>query len=170
MNARNDSTTLVVITTGELGELIRERVALALAEHDQGASAPALLDRRGLALALGCGLDTIDRLRREGCPELRVGDAPRFALTDVLAWLRGRETADNRLPQPTTHDDAAAENGSREASPEPVAASSKKHGRRARVVSGTSAEPSTVHRFPGEAATRTASRNPGVTSQGRSDA
>lgn len=53
-------------------------------------TAPAVLDRRGLAASLGVGLDTVDRLRREGCPELTVGDAPRFELPAVLGWLRGR--------------------------------------------------------------------------------
>jgi len=52
------------------------------------AQCPALLDRRGLAHALGCGVDTIDRLRREGCPELTLGDAPRFEVKAVIDWLR----------------------------------------------------------------------------------
>jgi hypothetical protein len=49
-----------------------------------------LLDRRGLAQALDVGVDTVDRMRGEGMPELRVGDAPRFELERVLEWLRGR--------------------------------------------------------------------------------
>lgn len=54
--------------------------------------APTLRDRRGLAEALHVGVDTVDRLRRDGCPELTVGDAPRFELDRVLAWLRERRT------------------------------------------------------------------------------
>lgn len=50
-----------------------------------------MLDRRGLAHALAVGVDTVDRLRRDGCPELTVGDSPRFELEQVIAWLRGRE-------------------------------------------------------------------------------
>lgn len=52
--------------------------------------ATALLDRQGLARELGIGVDTVDRLRREGCPSLRVGDVPRFELATVLEWLRSR--------------------------------------------------------------------------------
>jgi hypothetical protein len=51
---------------------------------------PALLDRRKLGQALGIGVDVVDRLRREGCPEITVGDAPRFDLERVLIWLRER--------------------------------------------------------------------------------
>lgn len=51
---------------------------------------PILLDRRGIAEALGVCVDVVDRLRREGCPELTVGDVPRFELDRVLAWLRAR--------------------------------------------------------------------------------
>lgn len=69
-------------------QAVRDAVVEAIGtEHGR---APALLDRRGLAHALAVGVDTIDRLRREGCPELTVGDAPRFELEAVLAWLRGR--------------------------------------------------------------------------------
>jgi hypothetical protein len=49
-----------------------------------------VLDRRGLADALGCGVDTVDRLRAEGLPELRVGDSPRFEIEAALEWLRRR--------------------------------------------------------------------------------
>jgi len=48
------------------------------------------LDRRGLAEELGCGVDTVDRLRREGIPELLVGDAPRFELDRVIEHLRAK--------------------------------------------------------------------------------
>lgn len=79
---------------GVLADAVAERLEGSLAALlDEAAGrrqAPALLDRRGLADALGCGCDTIDRLRREGCPELTVGDAPRFELGKVLEWLRTR--------------------------------------------------------------------------------
>lgn len=54
---------------------------------------PALFDRRELAQQLGCGVDLIDRLRREGMPEIRLGDAPRFEIENVLSWLRSRGQA-----------------------------------------------------------------------------
>lgn len=65
-------------------------VTTALESVLEQQSAPALHDRQSLARELRCGVDTIDKLRREGMPELRVGDAPRFELTRVLEWLRGR--------------------------------------------------------------------------------
>jgi hypothetical protein len=65
---------------------LAEVIAAAIAAHH----APKLLDRRGLAHALNIGVDTVDRLRREGCPSLLVGDAPRFELDQVIQWLRGR--------------------------------------------------------------------------------
>lgn len=79
----------VTLTVEALEQLVRGAVAHALEER---ATAPraGLLDRRSLAEALGCGVDTIDRLRAEGCPSVRVGDVPRFELDRVLEWLRGR--------------------------------------------------------------------------------
>jgi hypothetical protein len=74
---------------------------LAQATDDAGAapetSAEHLLDRRGLARALGCCVDVIDRLRREGAPELTLGDSPRFQLAEVLTWLRERRTGTGKL-------------------------------------------------------------------------
>jgi hypothetical protein len=67
--------------------LVADRLAPLL----ERASAPALLDRRGLAEALNCCVDVVDRLRGEGMPDLRVGDVPRFELERVLEWLRRRK-------------------------------------------------------------------------------
>lgn len=79
---------LVAAFRDELVELVAERVLAGLSERQ---AEPALLDRRGLAQALAVGVDTLDKLRQEGLPELRVGDSPRFELEAVLGWLRGRE-------------------------------------------------------------------------------
>jgi hypothetical protein len=72
-----------------------EPLADELAELRRQLSAPvpppALLDRRGLARELGVSLATVDRLRGEGLPELRVCDAPRFELAEALSWLRARD-------------------------------------------------------------------------------
>jgi hypothetical protein len=84
---------LVVITVAELRALVVEAVADALAEAGPVADRAALLDRAGLARALGVSLATIDRLRGEGMPELRLGDVPRFELDRVLAWLRERSAS-----------------------------------------------------------------------------
>lgn len=71
-------------------ERVAEAVAERLAPLLERTPAPVLLDRRGLAEALAVGVDTVDKLRREALPELRVGDVPRFRLDAVLEWLRGR--------------------------------------------------------------------------------
>jgi hypothetical protein len=76
------------ISVDELRAIVRDEVATV---HVREREAPRLLDRRGLAVALGCCVDTVDRLRREGCPEVVIGDAPRFELDRVLSWLRARE-------------------------------------------------------------------------------
>lgn len=78
---------------GQLAEpvakIVVEQLAVAFAERP----APRLLDRRGLAQLLDVSLPTVDRLRAEGCPELRVAEAPRFEAERVLEWLRGRSNA-----------------------------------------------------------------------------
>lgn len=82
-------TALVVLTPEQLRELVTEAVSAALAEH-QPVGSPRLLDRQVLAEMLGCSLPTLDKLRSEGLPEVRVGDAPRFEREAVLEWLRAR--------------------------------------------------------------------------------
>lgn len=76
---------------------LADRLAARLAERlapnptrQPEKAAFCILDRRGLAAQLRCCVDVVDRLRTEGMPELRVGDAPRFELDRVLAWLRER--------------------------------------------------------------------------------
>jgi hypothetical protein len=77
----------LLVSTEALREVVREEIA---ALHiDRGPERP--FDRRGLAEFLGCSVDTVDRLRREGLPRIRVGDVERFERKPVLAWLRGRE-------------------------------------------------------------------------------
>lgn len=74
-----------------IAERIGERVESRLAERDDSDLRPVVVDRRGLAVALGCSVDTIDRLRREGIPRVRVGDTERYEIDRVLEWLRDRE-------------------------------------------------------------------------------
>lgn len=66
---------------------------------------PALLDRAALAHELSISTPTLDRLIADGLPSVRVGCMRRFALADVLSWLRGRtgdaeETNRRAVPQP----------------------------------------------------------------------
>ena len=68
----------------------REGAEQALAVRRPAALEPPgpLLDKRGIAHALGVSLATIDRLCRDGrIPFLRVGDARRFDLVGVRAAL-----------------------------------------------------------------------------------
>lgn len=80
---------LALLTPEQVRAVVSEAVAAALAEHQPVAS-PRLLDRQALAEMFGCSLPTVDKLRAEGMPELRVGDSPRFEREAVLGWLRSR--------------------------------------------------------------------------------
>jgi hypothetical protein len=68
-------------------ELLEPHLAELVPERPES---PALLDRRALARALDCSVDTIDKLRREGMPEIRLLDTTRYELRAVLEWLKGR--------------------------------------------------------------------------------
>lgn len=84
---------LVLVEVDELRALLAETLREFSDRRDPS---PALVDRAGLARALGVSPASVDRLRGEGLPELRVGDAPRFELEAVLRWLRGKAEADTR--------------------------------------------------------------------------
>lgn len=84
-----DERLAVTLTLGELRELMREAALEAVAELGS-APKPALLDRNGIAQALGVSSSTVDRLRREGMPSILIGDSPRFEIEPCLAFLRGR--------------------------------------------------------------------------------
>jgi hypothetical protein len=73
---------------------VREEVTIALDEalehlKPSATSPPPLLDRAGLAAALGVSIPHVDKLkRRPGFPVVHVGDCPRFDLGDVRRFLR----------------------------------------------------------------------------------
>lgn len=56
------------------------------------------VSRHEVADHLGVSVDTVDRLVREGCPSVKLDDAPtgarRFRLSQVDAWLAARNAAD----------------------------------------------------------------------------
>jgi hypothetical protein len=81
----NDNAPAFTVTRGELGRMVREAVEGALAERQ---APPALLDREGLGLALGCSSSQVDKMRRAGMPCVRIGDSPRIELERCLGWLR----------------------------------------------------------------------------------
>jgi excisionase family DNA binding protein len=85
---------VVVMSPNDLRELLRDVVFEVMQEWVEDARKPlALLDRGGLAQALGCSTTTISKLLRDGCPSVRLGDVHRFKLDEVLAWLKQRKTA-----------------------------------------------------------------------------
>lgn len=58
----------------------------------EAAPLPALLDSAGLARELSCSVVHVRALVKRGLPHVMVGDARRFELPQVLAWLRARGT------------------------------------------------------------------------------
>lgn len=76
---------LAALPAGTVLELVRDVIRAELAAVVP--SAPALLDREGLAQQLGVSSGMVDKLRRQGLPTVWLGECPRFVLTDVLAWL-----------------------------------------------------------------------------------
>jgi len=85
----NDNEPAFTVSRGELAELVRGAAALAVREAlGDGLPTPALLDREGLSIALGCSGSLVDKLRRRGMPHLRLGDSPRFELERCLEWIR----------------------------------------------------------------------------------
>jgi hypothetical protein len=54
-------------------------------------AAPATLTQGELARELRTSTRTIRTLVKEGLPQLRLADSPRYELAHVLAWLRDRE-------------------------------------------------------------------------------
>jgi hypothetical protein len=78
--------TLSADAQAQLAEML---AAVAPALVDQPVT-PVLLDRSGLARALGCSVASVDRLVRDGAPCVWLVESRRFELAVVLEWLRGR--------------------------------------------------------------------------------
>jgi hypothetical protein len=82
---------IVTLTAAELRSLLREIVRDELAQlvEDLGteATGPRLLTRQLMARQLGCSLASLHKLVAEGCPFVRIGNAPRFDPRAVQAWL-----------------------------------------------------------------------------------
>jgi len=70
--------------------VVREELDRFACDFSPQERPPALLDRAGLARELNVSLSKVDRLRREGMPELMLGDSPRFEPEAVISWLRDR--------------------------------------------------------------------------------
>ena len=76
---------LAALPTGTVLGLVRDVIRAEMAAI--APSAPALLDREGLAQQLGVSTGMVDKLRRQGLPTVWIGECPRFVLAEVLAWL-----------------------------------------------------------------------------------
>lgn len=87
MSAQLPELKLALLTRAELRLLVQDALLEVMDAKDTG---PALLDRRGIAAKLDVGVDTVDKLRKQGMPSVVVGDAPRFDLVEVLVWLKSR--------------------------------------------------------------------------------
>jgi hypothetical protein len=78
----------VLVPLEVLREVVREEASVsAFAQH---AEIAITASRPELAKLLGISLTTVDALRREGMPETRLVDSPRFIVADVVEWLRTR--------------------------------------------------------------------------------
>ncbi len=62
----------------------------------------ALVDAHELARSLNIGLSAVWRLRREGCPTIRIGRLLRFDTKVVIDWLAQRQDQSNVATPSTT--------------------------------------------------------------------
>jgi hypothetical protein len=74
---------LIVMSREECAALIDERLRHA----GVGQSPPLLVDKAELARLVRLCPATIDNLRKEGLPTVKVQGSVRFVPADVLAWL-----------------------------------------------------------------------------------
>ena len=85
---------LVDMLRAVMGDVVRDAVREALSTTAPATSStPTLLTRAQLAAALGVCQRSVSLLVAEGMPCLRVGEARRFDLGRVMAWLETREAA-----------------------------------------------------------------------------
>ncbi|MEY4545376.1 MAG: Helix-turn-helix domain [Pseudomonadota bacterium] len=76
---------LVVMPAAQVYELMKR----ALKDAGGGAGGGQLLvDKQQLAQRLSCSSAHIDKLRKQGLPCVKVGEAVRFDPIEVLDWLR----------------------------------------------------------------------------------
>lgn len=88
--AEPDDAPAFSLTRRELGALVRAELSALLGALTPP---PLLLDREGLAQALGCSSSLVDKLRRQGMPRVVLGESPRFELERCLEWIRKQGAA-----------------------------------------------------------------------------
>jgi hypothetical protein len=83
----NRSTDALVNAVAEkVAQRVLERLGDVMPKERQ--DGPQLLDRAGIAIALGVSVSTIDRLVAKNCPFIWVLDSRRFEYDAVKAWLK----------------------------------------------------------------------------------
>jgi excisionase family DNA binding protein len=90
MNARAAEASMVIVTTDDLRELIREVVGDALADHfAPAATATGRVGTKEIAEALGVSRAKIHELAEDGAiPFVWVGDVRRFDVAECIAALQ----------------------------------------------------------------------------------
>jgi hypothetical protein len=83
---------LVTMTRSDLRALVLDAVQ-AIVDEVARPRPTALIDGPELAVELHVSDPTVRKLREEGMPYVRIGEAYRYELPRVLEWLRARERA-----------------------------------------------------------------------------
>lgn len=89
----------------EHAELVAEKVK-RVTSAPAPAEPPRRLKKSELAQHLGVSTVQVDRLDREGQPFIRIGDAKRYDLAEVLAWHASR-TSSKPAPAPAPEPEPA---------------------------------------------------------------
>ena len=80
---------IVFLSESKVREAIRDEISTLL-EQAPAETQPLTVSRSGLAKLLGFSTSTVDAMRKQGMPETRMVDSPRWIVADVLQWLRKR--------------------------------------------------------------------------------
>lgn len=91
----DSSTVKIAVDLAEVAEHIAQRAAALVLAELRAAPPPAggLLNKQGIASAIGVSVATVDRFDREGAPHERVGNAKRYDLARYRGWLAERGSA-----------------------------------------------------------------------------
>ncbi len=107
--------TVIVLTLGldELRALVGDEVAKRISAIGSVATAEGLISKGDLAAKLDCSTAKVDRLCLDGMPFVVVGDTRRFMYSEVLEWLKSRQSVLTAQPKRASENDAAPADGVR---------------------------------------------------------
>jgi len=92
---------IVLVTAGELREIVREVVSHLLLDAPVSSLSPRRLATKSeLAMELSCSSATVDRMVSMGMPAVRVGKTRRFDVGVCRAWCADRESV-HVTPEPS---------------------------------------------------------------------